>query len=36
MTPASCHCEQRSDDAISDRLSAHGVTGIAASLRCSQ
>ncbi len=32
----SCHCEERSDEAISVKLRAHSVTGIAASLRSSQ
>jgi hypothetical protein len=31
-----CYCEERSDEAISVKLCAHGVTEIAASLRSSQ
>ena len=31
-----CHCEERSDEAISIKLCAPSVMGIAASLRSSQ
>jgi hypothetical protein len=35
-TPLSCHCEERSDEAIPIQLCAQGVAEIAASLCCSQ